>query len=627
MVEFREIDELEDDEEDLRVQIRERRLTEEERDQLLREVNAELSCKPDNTKIKLRLSNRDYYESEIPRNCEIRSNEKLNETLNKHWKIITTPNFNKRYRQAEIYCSLLEALDNQLIQQIPDAYREFATSYGIHRTTVTRWATGKKKPSLINQLEYLRKVSPLETSNNESIELSIFDEKITPHVIFSTTNDPLTIAERESFGESGYQFRLGNVDDRQYVWVQEKNSLFSAFGNQYFYFNRMQDLDRIYKDATSQLELDSMVTAIHHIYQLSKQFTQIDRELITKDNPRIPGSTLHLLCDIAGISIGQLEGRIDKISGANGHGGIENPRFPTADNFEVLKARLIGIAVSDCHIPKVGSLHLTEGSLDRINRVKKILDNFGSTYSSGSVRKRKGDYEFYIASPIARALNNWGIPSGDRTILNYGLPDEFLQWSTIAKCGYMQEMLAQEGHVNKNGLISWPRSHALYDGNKGPRMGFKSRISQDALEFLKHSREMHKHRGIVTEQSIPIGRLDSLKDNTDDHISTIANELSSVIWNYRNRLIDDEKTISESLGISISLSPARISYFEISDRVSIRWQARVHGYESKIRSALIVRPNFDIKEKAILDWLSKQNVDDVKQSKTQLASEGFFIQE
>ena len=95
MVKFREIDEL-DDEKDLRVQIRERRLTEEERDQLLREVNAELSCKPDNTEIKLRLSNRDYHESEIPRDCEIRSNEKLNETLNKHWKIITTPNFNKR---------------------------------------------------------------------------------------------------------------------------------------------------------------------------------------------------------------------------------------------------------------------------------------------------------------------------------------------------------------------------------------------------------------------------------------------------------------------------------------------------------------------------------------------------
>ncbi len=575
MVKFREFDELEDDEEDLRVQIRERRLTEEERDQLLREVCAEVFDKQDTPETNLNLSIR---ECQV---WEIRSNEKLNETLNKHWKIITTPNFNKRYRQAEIYCSLLEALDNQIIQQTPNAYREFAASYGIHRTTVTRWATGKKKPSLINQLEYLRKMNPLEMNNNESTQLSIFDSKRISHVIFSTANDPLTIAERESFGESGYQFRSGIVDDRHYVWIQEKNSLFNAFGNQFFYFNRMQDLNRIFEEASSHLELNSMVTAVHHIYELSKQFTQINRDFITKDNPRIPGTSLHLLCDIAGISIDQLEGRITKISGANGHGGIENPRFPVADNLEVLKASLIAIAVSDCHIPQVGSLHLTEGSFDRINRVKKILDNFGSTYSSGSVRKRKGDYEFYIASPIARALNNWGIPSGDRTILNYGLPDEFQQWSTIAKCGYMQEMLAQEGNVDQNGVINWSRSHAIFDGKKGPSMGFKSRISQDALEFLKHSREMYKHKGIVTEQSIPIGRLDSLKNHRDIHISTIANELSRVVEQYRNKLIDNEKVISTSLGISISLKPARISYFEKSSRASVRWQARE---KSKCRS-------------------------------------------
>ncbi len=533
MVEFREFDDLEDDEEDLRVQIRKRHLTEEERDQLLRKVHTEVFGKQDNTETNLRLS--------------------------------------------------------------------------VH--------------------EYRRKASILETNNDEAPELSILSKKKSPHIIFSTTTEPLTIANKESFEELGYQFRPGIVDDRQYVWIQEKNSLFSAFGNQYFYFNRMQDLNRIFEEAASHLELGSMVAADHHIYELSKQFTQIDRELITKDNPRIPGTSLHLLCDIAGISMDQLEGRIEKISGANGHGGIRNPKFPVGDDLESLKARIIGIAVSDCHIPKVGSLHLTEGSLDRINRVKKILDNFGSTYSSGSIRKRKGDYEFYIASPIARALNNWGIPSGDRTILNYDLPDEFQQWSIIAKCGYMQEMLAQEGNVDKNGVINWSRSHALFDGKKGPALGFNSRISQEAIKFLMHSRHMRKHQGIVTEQSIPIGRLDSLIDHKDNHISTIANELSSAVAQYHNKLIDNEKAISTSLGIGISLKPARISYFEKSNRASVRWQARVHGYESKIRSALIIRPNFDSKEKAIVDWLSKQSADDVQQSKMQLKSDGFFIQE
>lgn len=619
MVEFREFDDLEDDEEDHRVRIRKQRLTEGECDQLLREVYVEVFGTLDTPEITPEVSIREHQA------WKIRSNEKLNETLNKHWKITATPNFNKRYRQATIYCSLMESLDNQIILRTPKAYRKFSEENGIHRTTVTRWATGEKKPLLINQLEYLRKMKPLETNNDVSDEISIFDGNRTPHVIFSTAKTPLSITDKESLEESGYLFRPASVDDRQYVWIQEQDSLLSAFGNQYFYFNKMQDLNRIFEDASSQLELETMVEAVHHIYELSKQFTEIERELITKDNPRIPGSSLHLLCDIAGISTNQLEGRIEKISGANGHGGIENPRFPVGDELEVLKARLIGIAVSDCHLPKEGSLHLTEGSLDRIHRVKKILDNFGSTYGNGSVRKRKGDYEFYIASPIARALNNWGIPSGDRTILNYGLPDKYQQWSIIAKCGYMQEMLAQEGHVDKNGVIRWPRSHALFDGNKGPRMGFKSRISQEALEFLRHSREMRKHRGIVTEQSISVGRLDLLKESPDIRNSTVANELSTVIWNYRNRLIDDETTIARNLGISIRLRPVRISYFEISDRVSVQWGARVSGYKSKIKSALSIRPNFDTKEEAIVDWLSKQNVDDIQHTKMQLKSDGFSI--
>ena len=43
---------------------------------------------------------------------------------------------------------------------------------------------------------------------------SILDEKEKPHVIFSNATKPLTIANKESFEELGYQFRPGIVDDR-----------------------------------------------------------------------------------------------------------------------------------------------------------------------------------------------------------------------------------------------------------------------------------------------------------------------------------------------------------------------------------------------------------------------------
>ena len=236
--------------------------------------------------------------------------------------------------------------------------------------------------------------------------------------------------------------------------------------------------------------------------------------------------------------------------------------------------------------------------------------------------RRQGDYAFYIASPMLGALKHWGIPEGDRTILNYGLPEEFQSWSINARCGYMKEMLAQEGHVDTNGAIRWSRSHALSDGNKGPQMGFKSKISQNTLHFLRYSREMHKHRGIVNEQSISMGHIDLLRESKCG-LSSIANELFNVIWNYRNRLIDDETKIVRSIGIRISLKPAQISYYKRSDRVSVKWHARIKGNKSKIKSALIIRPNFDAKEAVLDEWLAKQNTDVVNQIRKKLKSDGY----
>ncbi len=555
---------------------------------------------------------------------EIRSNERLVDVLNKHWKIIMTQNFNKRYAHARVYCYWLEALDNQMVQPTPDAYREFAGNHGVHRSTVYRWAKGMKKPSLINQLESIEKADLYGTSFGESTIVSELAGKRRSHPAFSIANETLKKTE-----DSPHDVRICVVDGRHYVWTpsMESNNLLRAYASLYFYFNNKHDLIRLVEDATSQLGLGPMISTIPHLSELSKQLTGLDSRYISEDTHRISGVSLHLLCDIIGLSIDQFEGGIAKISGANGNGGIRNPKFPVSDNLEIQKARVIGIAVSDCHIPKTGSLHLTEGSLDRINRVKKILDNFGATYNEESVCKRMGDYEFYIASPLTHALNYWGIPSGDRTVLNYGLPDEFRLWSLIAKRSYMQEMLAQEGNVDKNGVINWSRSHALFDGQKGPLLGFKSKISREAIEFLLHSKHMREYQGIVSEQAISIGRLESLKDHSDNHVSTVATELASVVSNYRNRLIDDEEALTTSLGIRTRLKPVRISYFKKSNRVSIRWQVRVHGYESKIRSALIIPPNFDTKEKALLDWLLNQSADDVQQTKMQLKFDGFRIED
>ena len=432
------------------------------------------------------------------------------------------------------------------------------------------------------------------------------------------TSDKLTAKESIRY------IRGGQVDERSYVWIpsMKSNNLLGAFASQYFYFRNHAYLRKLIEDAASRLRIKSLREAVSHINTLARQLAGSDSKHKLEETSRINGSSLHLLCDILGISVEVLEGEIERITGANGHGGIRNPCFPTDETLELLKARLIGIAVSDCHLPKSGSLELYEGSLERIERVKKLLDHFGITYGSRSVVRRKGDYAFYIASPVLRALEFWGIPTGDRTILNYGLPNEAKSWTTSAIQGYFQEMLAQEGNIDKNGVINWPRSHAVCDGKKGIDYGFQSKLTDCALNFLRGSKKMRTHKGMVSEKSIPIGILEDMSIGDDEFNRAIGTEILFVVFDYRNRLIDDEKQLCEKLGIEPKLAPVRVSYFPKSDRASIRWQARIIGISAKIRSALLISPNHESKDYLLQQWLYKQPEDVILGVKKQIEFEG-----
>jgi hypothetical protein len=480
----------------------------------------------------------------------------------------------------------LEILDGGEIKATSHTYREFAGTYGIHRTTVYRWANDLKRPSLVRDLEKLERCR-------------------------IQTDSPKTAIE--GFG----------VDKSRTEIPCEPSDMLLAYGDQYFYFSDENALQTLIESAARELNLDSLTEAIPQLLARS-QMLGLDASHFTHGAQRITGESLSFLWDILGLPIGDLEGRIVKITGANGQGGIFRPKFLSGMKLEIQRARLIGIAVSDCHIPPSGSLHLCEESLDRINRVKELLDSFGVAYSETSVRRRKGDFEFYIASPLTKALQFWGIPPGDRTILNYGMPAEALDWSPDAKRGYLQEMFAQEGNVDKNGVINWARSHALYDEKKGTRYRFQSKLSEKAMDFIIWSKRMRHHHGIVNEKSIPIGTLRRLSEK-EEADSRIASELLEVIQSYRNKLIDDETSIVKHLGIDVSLKPVRISYFEKSCRITVRWQARIFGYESKLRSALILAPNHDVKLREITNWLIRQPRERVIRLKRQLASEGFQL--
>lgn len=78
-------------------------------------------------------------------------------------------------------------------------------------------------------------------------------------------------------------------------------------------------------------------------------------------------------------------------------------------------------------------------------------------------------------------LFHLGIPSGDRSILNYGLPKDISPWCSAAKRALIRNMLAQDGSVSQNGEISWTRSHVFAAGSKATKYDFTSKISSDAI--------------------------------------------------------------------------------------------------------------------------------------------------
>lgn len=434
---------------------------------------------------------------------------------------------------------------------------------------------------------------------------------------------------RECFGQEvfGQHIRVGHVDGRLYLWNPDTkpNNLLKAYDRQFFYFRSEDELALLTKLAAHMILSDHPSQSLSHLNRLMQQLVHRDISYLRERKSRIEGASLHLLSDILGMTPSHLEGRIVKIAGANGNGGIRSPRFPENMNLEILRARFIGVAVSDCYIPESGTLEFSEGSLDRIDRFKCLLSEFGMAHGKECFYKEKGHYKLYVASPLTAALHFWEIPSGDRTILNYGLPSDVPTWSKKAMRGYMQEMLAQEGNVDKNGVINWTRSHALYDGRKATKYGFRSRISVETREFLAESKLTRKHTGMVSERSIPMGQLTKLSRLSDEYLSRIANELRNVVFAYRNRLIDDERTMSLSLRIKVKLDPVRISFFEKSDRVTVRWQARVSGHESKIRSIILIAPNFDVKYDDAIDWLFKQPAEGLAPIRCQLELEGFEL--
>ncbi len=360
--------------------------------------------------------------------------------------------------------------------------------------------------------------------------------------------------------------------------------LFKAYENHYYYFNKADVPFQIMKQASLDFGYkEDPIRGCFHVRQVLDELYQgKSMDYMKGQRIRIDGRAMHHLCDLAGITFEELEGKVERITGANGHGGIFNPKFLTKEEMEVTLAGAVGAIVSDSHVPEKGCIAYYEANPERIGLFRGLLSRFGEIQWDEPSKKVNGTYEQWIPTPISDIVRGFGIPSGDRTILNYGLPAESKNWSDSAKCEYLKQMLAQESWVGKDSRLMWTRSCALDAGEKTDTYNFESLISARALKFLRESEEMKqtkKQDGYekIKERYITFGRLRDIARLSNDEA---AQELLDISERYRNKLIDDEVEMVRSFGASVSLKPQRISYHENSGRVSVSWGASISDEKS-----------------------------------------------
>ncbi|MHA1862256.1 MAG: hypothetical protein ACTSWA_00700 [Candidatus Thorarchaeota archaeon] len=426
---------------------------------------------------------------------------------------------------------------------------------------------------------------------------------------------------------------IGMIDDRLYIWTPNMtpNDMINAWHDQYFYVNS-RDMAKIADESGSRLELgDSRRERLRNLNDLINQMINDGQSSnvikIDGNRSRMPGEALHIQRDVLGIRNRDLEGRVTKVTGINGHGGIVNPKFPEGQKLEAWRAGLIGAALSDCHIRTDDSIvEYYEENLERLHRFRESLKEVGDFTNEPTYDARGNLYRLKLPSPYGRALNYWGIPSGDKAIKNPELPSDYRRWSPEAKCEYSSEMTSEESNIS-SGRCIWPRSNVIKAGEKKSDVyRFKSRISKKEIDLIK-DKGRTRSGDFEGQKTIPYGLIDDLKRDNNPDVAKTAQQLEDTISINRNRLIDSERNLYSDLGIEITVAPRAITYYEMSGRVSVKWEARTSNSSATIRLGIMCPPNHPAKEVVLKSWMDTRKPEKIQSVLEDIENGGFVIPE
>lgn len=383
----------------------------------------------------------------------------------------------------------------------------------------------------------------------------------------------------------------------------------STYNEFYYYFLDKGAFEQYIRDVGNSLgiQYENRSKLSRSLQQFVSEMTEkaIDERCINPRTKRIRGDFLNRMNKMTGKTLQDIEGHISKLTGWNGQGGIENPRFPYGEDLEIAVARLAATILSDCTIEPNGVIKYAESEMSRIEKVIENLEQFGDINPSSSYIESGNHYITHFPFIIGKMMIQRGIPYGDRTIQNPRLIPSVREGSERVQRAYVEDFITQDGCIGGSTVI-WRRACALNAGTKSERYDFEEKLGIDEITFvINHGR---KEEGNAESWALSWGQLEKLVENSDKMVSNTAKRIEQTVLKNPNRLIHDEVDIVRELGVDVDVKPSDIKYYPKTGRVTAIWQAHTIGLKEAIKLGIVAPPNDSIKKAKAKRMISGNSV-------------------
>jgi hypothetical protein len=407
------------------------------------------------------------------------------------------------------------------------------------------------------------------------------------------------------------QFQIVLVEGRLYIWLRTRarDDMLSAWSKLYFYPKDTREFRRLSETALENIGLDptKKESKMHFNRILDSILDKSTNEKTRKSKhlhlQRLQGETLRFLMDIDGLDTEYLNGKIRRITGINGQGGIQNPRFLSGEQLKEARARMMAAGLSDCHLQPGGHLAYFEEHMERISRFETTLKQFGRFSLSPHWIEKDRVYQMKIPTPFGCAVEFWGLPTGDKSAINPHLPEYIRTEGDNVAASYLETMISEEGHADeKSYCVSWNRTNLLDGAEKNEQYNLVPQVGPMIKEMIRE----RGHGGFKNQRYLTFSEIEALQDSEDPKLGAAAKSLLKAIKSNRNHLLDDEAELPKRFGIEMEIQPRFVRFYENSGRVSVYWEAKTASWKDAFRWGIIAPPNDERKRSVIRSWFERR---------------------